>query len=166
MALSKEFIRPYAPKDFSTMLLEKKSVDGADFTPGTLVAEVNNLIVACDTDVAQHETAPAFMVWTDGSTRVDTVYEQLDGTLLQLHTCIGGQFKADCNVSLFTATPVAGDVIAKSATAGKLDPLDSAELATLLASPEDETHIVGRVNGSARRAELSTDWFDCHFDLG
>lgn len=167
MALSKATLIPYWPKDLHTILVEKESAAGANFTPGTLVVEVSGSVVACDTDTVSHRTLPAYMVWTDGSTRVDTTEYKLDGTTVQLHTCLAGQFKADVKATLFTATPVAGDVIAKSATAGQLDPLDAAQLAALIGSgAERVVEVIGRVEGASRKAGLDSTFFNCSFDLG
>ncbi len=168
MALSKDVIRPIWPKDFSTILREGRSVDGADFAPGTLVVRVNGLLVACDTDTALHKTLPAELVWTDGATRVDLARVELDGTDRQEHTCMAGQFMAECAASMFTATPAAGDVLVKSATAGQIDPLDATELATFVTGETDallaELQVVGRVVGDADLA--GTGFYLCHFDLG
>ncbi|NIQ11570.1 MAG: hypothetical protein GWO23_18790, partial [Gammaproteobacteria bacterium] len=75
------------------------------------------------------------MVWTDGATRVDLERFELDGTKRQEHTTIAGKFIAEVTAALFTATPAAGDVITKSATAGLMDPLDSTELAAFTTDP-------------------------------
>lgn len=165
MALSKATVIPYWPKDLHTILVEKESAAGANFTPGTLVVEVSGEVVACDTGTALHEHLPAYMVWTDGSTRVDTTEYKLDGTTVQLHTCLAGQFKADVKATLFTATPNPGDMIGKSSTAGLLIPLNAAAVAALIAAG-DSFQIIGRVEGASRKAGLDSTFFNCSFDLG
>lgn len=168
MALSKDTLRPIWPKDFSTILREGKSVDGANFAPGTLVTRIGGLLVATDTDSALHKTLPCEMVWTDGATRFDLQRYELDGSVRQEHTNLVGKFIADVSAGLFTATPDAGDVLVKSATAGKIDPLDETEWTTLFGdgSAADllQFQVVGRCVGAAALA--GAGFYLCHFDLG
>lgn len=162
MALSKERINPIWPKDFSTILREGRSAQGANFAAGTLVVRVGGLFVACDTDVALHKELPAELVWTDGTSRVDLERYQLDGTVVQEHTAMAGKVICECAAAMFTATPAAGDVLTKSATAGSMDPLDATELGVFTTNPEDMLQVVGRVVGDAGRA----GFYLVHFDLG
>ena len=166
MSKSKDLIRPIWPKDFSNTIREGKSVSGADFTPGTVVVRVNNLLVACDTDTATHSELPAELVWTDSSVRVDgeEVYE-LDGTAVQLHTTMAGKVIAECNTSLFDNAPAAGDVLMKSTNPGKILNLTAGNFATAIAAnPERITEVIGRLVGAAP-VSGSGFWL-CHFDLG
>lgn len=155
MALSKTYIQPTYPQDMSTRVVDKIAAAGASFTPGTLVVEVSGVVVPCDTDTAVHNTLPAYFVWTDTTQRVDINRVQLDGTRIVMVTCLAGEFKADLATSLFTATPVAGDIIVKSATAGKLDPVSVAEYNTLVGTGTTAAQNllkVGVVEGPAVRA--------------
>ena len=165
MANSKTVVRPYFPKDFSTQLVEKSAAAGAALTPGTLVVEVDGLIVACDTDTALHTTLPVYMVWTDGSSRTDIQVYQLDGTSTEMYTCIAGVVKADVAAAAFSATPVAGDLLLRSATAGLIDPLSEAEYTTLLGTTvAADQRVVGRVEAVGGRL-AGAGFFNCTLNL-
>jgi len=170
MALSKTYVRPYRPNDMSTVQREKVAADGSGFTPGTLVVEVSGLLVECDTDTAVHKTLPAYLVWTDGSTRQDISTYESDGTQVEMYTVLGGNIRADLAASLFTATPVAGDTLVRSATAGKIDPLDAAELADLLNEAEttglasNVTQIIGVCEGASHFG--NSGFYNCSLNLG
>lgn len=164
--LSKERIRPYWPKQFDQFTEIYKAATDADFTPGTLVVAVNGLLVACDRDTAIHQALPAFMVWEDGSVRHDVgpVYNR-DGTSYDNYTVFVGDVLADASAELFTATPEAGDKIVKSATAGKLDPLDAAQYATLVGSDVENTQlVVGTVIGASKFGKAG--FYSCKFNFG
>jgi hypothetical protein len=163
--LSKERIRPYWPKQFDQFTQVRKAAVDAAFTPGTLVTLVDGLLVRCATGVAVHQRLPAMMVWEDGASRHDVgpVYNR-DGTSHSNYTCFVGDVAADASAELFTAVPVAGDTIVKSATPGKLDPLDAAQLATLLGSDvENEQLIVGSVLGASQFGK--SGFYDCKFNF-
>lgn len=163
--LSKERIRPYWPKQFDQFTQVRKAATTANFTPGTLVTLVDGLLVAVATGTAIHQRLPAMMVWEDGSTRHDVgpVFNR-DGSSYDNYTCFVGDVMADASADLFTATPAAGDTIVKSATAGKLDPLDAAQLATLLGSDvENEQLIVGSVLGASQFGK--SGFYDCKFNF-
>lgn len=164
MALSKDTLVPIWPKDFSTILREGRAADASGFSPGDVVVRINGLLVACDTDSSLHTELPAEMVWIDGTTRQDISRYELDGTVVEEYTTIAGKFIAEVTADLFTTMPEAGDVITKSTTAGKLDPLDATELATFTGEPEVMLQVVGRVVGDANLA--GTGFYLCHFDLG
>lgn len=107
------------------------------------------------------------MVWTDGSTRQDILEYELDGTVVEQYTCLAGKVKVDLHADLFTATPAVGDIITKSATAGKLDPLSLSEYVTLLGtSAGNDILVVGRVEGAGRKKGLSASFWNCSLDLG
>lgn len=164
MALSKDTMRPLWPKDFSTIIRDGVSASGANFSPGTLVVRVDGLFVACDAAVALHKTLPVEMVWTDGQTRLDLERYELDGTKLQGHTTACGKFIAEIASTVFTSTPNPGDILTKSATAGKIDPIDAATFNSLESGDAlAQLLVVGRCVGNA---ELSGSGFHlCHFDL-
>jgi hypothetical protein len=164
--LSKARIRPYWPKQFDQFTEVFKAATTQNFTPGTLVTVINGLLVPCDTDTAIHQRLPAFMVWEDGSTRHDVgpVYNR-DGTSYDNYTCFVGDVLADASAELFTATPEAGDTLVKSATAGKIDPLDAAQLATLLGSDvENAQLVIGVVLGSSKFG--NSGFYSCKFNFG
>lgn len=166
MAKSKDYVFPIFPKDLMNNIREGQSASGADFTPGTLVVRVNNLLVACDTDTATHSELPCEMVWTDGSTRVDgeEVYLR-DGTVVQQHTTLCQRFIAECATSLFDNAPAAGDVLMKSSNAGKISNLTAAAYETLVdTNPEQSLEVIGRLVGAGDRR--GTGFWLCHFDLG
>jgi len=168
--LSKDRIRPIHPKDFSTIVREGRSADGANFTPGTLVVRVAGLFVACDGDLALHQRLPAEMIWTDGSSRFDLQRYDLDGTVRQEHTAIATTFIAEASADLFTATPEAGDVLVKAGTAaaGLMDPMNAAEFAAFVTGSTDAAlaslQVVGRCVGDADLAGVG--YYLCHFNLG
>lgn len=173
MALSKETLIPYWPKNMFDTVVEKTSASTGTalvahaFTPGTLVVEISGKIVACDTDTTSHKTLPAYMVWTDGSTRQDILEYELDGTVVEQYTCLAGKFKADLHADLFTSTPQAGFVIMRSATAGKLNVVSLADYTTLLGtSAGNDLLVVGRVEGAGRKKGLSASFWNCSLDLG
>lgn len=162
MANSKATMTPYFPKDFSTQLVEAKAAAGADHTPGDIVVVDNatNQTILCDGSLDLHNALPKLMVWTDSSSRQDVDIIRLDGTLEQSETCVGGQFKADVAVSLFTVAPSPGDFIIASVTVpGRLDPI---------AAPVNPLDVIGRVQGDARKESLrgTGNFVDCSFDLG
>lgn len=165
MALSKETFRPIFPKDMHNNVRVGRAAADSDFVAGTLVVRVNDLYVACDTDTAVHKTLPVEIIWEDGTTRVDLDRYELDGTAVQEYTTLVGNVVAEVATSRFTATPVAGDVIAKSATAGSFDPLDTTELASLDTADGSQLanlQLIGRVVGAGR----SSGFWLCHFELG
>jgi hypothetical protein len=164
--LSKTRIRPYGPKHIDQFVQVYKAAHGAGFTPGTLVVLVNNRLVACDTDSALHKELPAFLTWEDGSTRFDMgpVYEK-DGTKHDHYTCFVGEILADLGADCFTATPEAGDTLVKSATAGKIDPLSAAELATLMGTDVENYQLkIGVVQGPSFFG--SSGMYNCKLKLG
>lgn len=164
--LSKTRIRPYGPKHIDQFVQVFKAAEGANFTPGTCVVLVSDRLVACDRDTATHKVLPAYLVWEDGSTRFDLgpVYN-LDGTKYTHYTCFGSQILADLGADCFTATPEAGDTIVRSATAGKLDPLSAAELATLLGSDVENYQLVlGVVQGPSFFG--NSGMWNCSLKLG
>lgn len=167
MALSKTYVRVISPSDLENQTRSVRAADGSSFTPGTLVVRQSGKIVACDTDTAAHKLLPVEMVWTDGSERFDASprYE-LDGTVVEEYTTLQGHFVADLAASLFTAVPVAGDILAKSATAGKIDPLDATQLAALVtadAAGLASMQIIGKVIGAAERA--GAGFYNCSLNL-
>lgn len=164
--LSKTRIRPYGPKHIDQFVQVYKAAADAAFTPGTCVVLVNDRLVACDRDTALHLRLPAYLVWEDGSTRFDVgpVYN-LDGTTYSHYTCFVGEILADLGADCFTATPEAGDTLVKSATAGKIDPLDATELATLLGSDVENMQLVlGVVQGASFFG--NTGMWNCKLKLG
>lgn len=172
MALSKDTVRPYWPKKLEHFVVEKEAADGAGFTPGTVVVEVSGNIVGVDLNESLHLELPCYMVWTDGSTRVDIEYINSSGTTKEMYTCLAGQFKADvlADTTLFVSAPVAGDTLVKSdstsgGAAGKMEPLNSSELASRLGTDvENYLSVLGRVEGDARSGDAN--FVNCSFDLG
>lgn len=163
---SKDRIRPHWPKQFDQFTEIFKSAEGADFTPGTLVVPVNNLLVKCDRSIALHQSLPALMVWEDGSVRHDVgpLYNR-DGTAYDNYTCFVADIIADASADLFTAVPEAGDKIVKSTTPGKMDPLSAAEYATLVGSDVENTQlVVGTVIGTSKYG--ASGYYSCKFNFG
>jgi hypothetical protein len=166
MALSKTYVRVLVPNDLENQTRSLRAASGSAFTPGTLIVRVAGLAVACDTDTAVHKTLPVEMIWTDGSRFDASPRYELDGSVVEEYATLTGNIVADLAVGLFTATPVAGDVIVKSATAGKLDPLDATELAALVTADGAGlvmTQTVGRVVGAAERA--GAGFYNCVLNL-
>lgn len=163
MALSKDYIRPYLPHDVHTVVTTKRAAAAATFTPGTVVVESGGLVVECDLDTALHGTLPAYITWTDLANRRDINVYNLDGSQEKMVECFALDFKADVATSCFTATPVAGDLIVRSQTAGKLSPVTEAEFAAAPYSGNTRL-LLGRVEGASHRGD--SGFWACTFGLG
>lgn len=155
---SKERIVPILPRDMSNIQREGVAAPGSAFTPGTLVVRKDGKLIACNLADADGPTAalcaiaPVEIVWTDGSTRVDVERIELDGTKTEQYTTLAFDFMAEVDVTLFTATPLEGEFLTKSSTAGKMDPLTLAELNALGGAEVDSRHlVVGSVIGAGSK---------------
>lgn len=165
MALSKDKVRPYFPKDLSHVIVNKKAATATSLTAGDLVVEVSGQIVLCDTGTAVHKTLPPYMVWTDG-TRTDISEIELDGTEVNNFECLSGHVKADLHDDLFVTSPAAGNVLIKSGTAGKIDHQTASAFATSVGTSADHVLlVVGRCESTSQRLESDANFYNCTLTL-